>query len=297
MDRVGDEVQQPRPRSRQRSGEHRLGLGDDHQRPLPGLLEGAGRGDPFAQLLGLPAPLSACRSMPASPCTRSRARMNGSVTVPSSRSVPRGLPVRSTGPETSSTSSSSWKASPIAGRTHPARRPAARALARRQRPQPAGRLEQGRGLQLAARAGSARPRRPRARRLRAAAARLRPAPSWRPRARCSCADVAVAGELGEGAREQQVAGRDRRSAPGRGGHRGLPAAQRGAVDHIVVHQRRGVHQLDRHGRAHEPPRRPASPARLRPPRRRASPAAGAGACRPRSRSRWRGPPVAHRPPR
>ena len=45
--------------------------------------------------------------------SRSRARISGSVTVPSSRSVPRGLPVRSAGPDTSSTSSSSWKARPM----------------------------------------------------------------------------------------------------------------------------------------------------------------------------------------
>ena len=45
--------------------------------------------------------------------SRSRARISGSVTVPSSRSVPRCLPVRAAGPETSSTSSSSWKARPM----------------------------------------------------------------------------------------------------------------------------------------------------------------------------------------
>src|SRR4051794_6445181 len=53
------------------------------------------------------------RSSPARPGSRSRARMKGSVTVPSRRSVPRAFPVRSGGPETSSTSSSIWKARPI----------------------------------------------------------------------------------------------------------------------------------------------------------------------------------------
>ncbi len=45
--------------------------------------------------------------------SRSRARTNGRVIVPSSRSVPRCLPVASTGPLTSSTSSRIWKARPM----------------------------------------------------------------------------------------------------------------------------------------------------------------------------------------
>ena len=78
--------------------------------------------------------------------------MKGSVTVPSSRSVPRALPVRSTGPETSSTSSSTWKASPMRRANAPsASRQRGRALGRRERTQPAGGLEQRGRLQLAAR--------------------------------------------------------------------------------------------------------------------------------------------------
>ena len=64
------------------------------------------------------------RSSAASSGSRSRATISGSVTVPSSRSAPRCLPVRSAGPETSSTSSSSWKASPIRRPNAPAARPA-----------------------------------------------------------------------------------------------------------------------------------------------------------------------------
>ena len=45
----------------------------------------------------------------------SAATISGRVTVPSSRSVPRALPVRSGGPETSRTSSRSWKAKPDLG--------------------------------------------------------------------------------------------------------------------------------------------------------------------------------------
>ena len=82
-----------------------------------------------------------------------RARISGRVTVPSSRSVPRALPVRSAGPVTSSTSSSSWKARPIS-RPNPASssvpgRPDGRA------PDAAGGLEQAGRLQRAAVAGSA----------------------------------------------------------------------------------------------------------------------------------------------
>ena len=75
-----------------------------------------------------------------------RARISGRVTVPSSRSVPRALPVRSGGPVTSSTSSSSWKASPIsapnARRAPPRSAPASARAGRRTRT--------GRGLQPAA---------------------------------------------------------------------------------------------------------------------------------------------------
>ena len=87
------------------------------------------------------------RSSAASSGSRSRARMNGSVTVPSSRSVPRCLPVRSAGPETSSTSSSSWNASPMRRPKSPS---ALRLAAALERAEPARRLEQPRGLEVAA---------------------------------------------------------------------------------------------------------------------------------------------------
>ena len=72
----------------------------------------------------------------ASAGSRSRARISGSVTVPSSRSVPRCLPVRSAGPETSSTSSSSWNASPIGRPKRPSTSTGAAARARRARRRP-----------------------------------------------------------------------------------------------------------------------------------------------------------------
>ena len=76
-------------------------------------LGGAGGGDPLADLLGGRA---VERPQVESRRARDRAdaRISGSVTVPSSRSVPRALPVRSGGPWTSRTSSRSWKASPMA---------------------------------------------------------------------------------------------------------------------------------------------------------------------------------------
>ena len=63
--------------------------------------------------------------------------------------------------------------------------------------------------------------------------------------------VIVARQLGKGPREEQIAGGDRRAAARRGGDRGAPAAQLSAVDEVVVHERRRVHQLDRDGGARE----------------------------------------------
>ena len=76
------------------------------------------------------------------PGSAAAASISGRVTVPSSRSVPRALPVRSGGPATSRTSSSSWKARP----TSAAERPQALVVAAEQ----AGALEQLRRLQPAA---------------------------------------------------------------------------------------------------------------------------------------------------
>ena len=63
-------------------------------------------------------------------------------------------------------------------------------------------------------------------------------------------EVAGLGELREGAREEVVA----RGARGVGAVRvpdgGSPAAELRTVDQVVVHERRGVHELDRHAAAH-----------------------------------------------
>ena len=160
-----------------------------------------------------PGPVRARRSTAATASSRSRARISGSVTVPSSRSVPGVLPVRSAGPETSSTSSRIWKARPMRRANAPSAS-ASGLLARGQGAQPAGRLEQRRGLQLAAEHVALDRDACRRMRPRAGAARPRRAPSWPARGRCSCGDVLVARQLGEGAGEQQVPGRERRVAPG-----------------------------------------------------------------------------------
>ena len=56
-------------------------------------------------------------------------------------------------------------------------------------------------------------------------------------------DATVEGELGEGAREEQVAGRDGHLAPGLGEDGRAPPAQGRGVEHVVVHERGRVHQL------------------------------------------------------
>ena len=178
--------------------------------------------------------------------------MNGSVTVPSSRSVPRDLPVRSTGPETSSTSSSIWKARPIRRAKAPsASASAAEPLSRRQRPEPAGGLEQRRRLQLAAaqvaldgdmRGVGVLALQQLALGERRAGVRERP----------QLGGVVVAGELGEGPREQQVAGGDRGlAARPRRRPWGGPRRSCGAVDQVVVDERRRVHELDGDRGAHQ----------------------------------------------
>ena len=55
------------------------------------------------------------------------------------------------------------------------------------------------------------------------------------------------GELGERAREEQVAGRDRKLPPAPRPDRRHAAAQARAVEHVVVDERRAVDQLDRGG--------------------------------------------------
>ena len=228
-----------------------------------------------SQSASAPAASRARRSVAANRRVRAAARISGRVTVPSSRSVPRALPVRSGGPETSSTSSRSWKARPIAA----PKSPSASLVAA----QPAGALEQLRGLQPAALEvallGDSRCRR----RPGAGRARRGRAPTEASASSAIERVVAVLGEQREGAREEQVAGGDRAVAAGDGGDRRLAAAQRRGVEDVVVDEGRHVDQLDRGRRPH----------RLLPPvsaRRRAGPAAAAAACpRPRA-SRPASPP-------
>ena len=91
----------------------------------------------------------------------------------------------------------------------------------------------------------------------------------------------VAGELGERAREQQVAGGGGDRAP-RGRHHGRPAAaQVGAVEHVVVHERRRVDELDRHHRPQHPLRMRRRRARREQHEQRAQPLAAGRDRRPR----------------
>ncbi len=124
-------------------------------------------------------------------------------------------------------------------------------VGRGQRPEPARRLEQRRGLQLAAPqvALDGHVRGVGVLALQQLAFGERRAGL---RERAQLLGVVVARELGERTREQQVAGRDRHLAPGDRGDGRMAAAQQGAVDQVVVDERRGVHELDRDGRAHEP---------------------------------------------
>ena len=73
-------------------------------------------------------------------------------------------------------------------------------------------------------------------------------------------DRAAARELRERAREQQVAGGGGDRAPGGGHHRRPAAPQHRGIQHVVVHERRAVHQLDRDRRA----QRSVAPGRVRP---------------------------------
>ncbi len=183
---------------------------------------------------------SACRSTSRMPASAAAASISGRVTVPSSRSVPRALPVRSGGPLTSRTSSSSWKARPISA-------PNSRS-ASSSRPEQAGALEQAPGLQPAAREVAllveAEVEGVLALRQLAAGEGDRGVGEQRHRAR-----VAGLGEQGEGAREEQVAGGGGAAAARGGGDGRQPAAQRRGVEDVVVDQGRHVDQLDRGRRA------------------------------------------------
>ncbi len=154
-------------------------------------------------------------------------------------------------PRTSRMSSSSWKATRSAARRRPVRRPRARAVGRRERPQPAGRLEQRRRLELAAAQvtldGDVR---------RAGVLSLEQLPS-------ASAELASARAPAAGLRPR--CGRARRRPARTAGHRSprrrcdgrcsddrrAPPSQLRAVDQIVMDKRRRVDQLDCHGRSQQ----------------------------------------------
>ena len=164
---------------------------------------------------------SARRSSSARVSSASRAQISGRVTVPSSRSVPRALPVRSGGPATSSTSSSIWKARPISrpnavsassaagsGRPTVQAHSNSRAVFSRHRAhvalRPRGRCRRRRGAGRARRAPAPPRRRPPA--PPGARETVRAAPAA---IASSSPDARRPGELGERPREQQVADRGR----------------------------------------------------------------------------------------
>ena len=215
--------------------------------------------------------------------------MQRQVTVPSSRSAPRGLPVRSGGPVTSRTSSSSWKATPI-------RSPNAASAARRsgplacERPELAGGAEQHRGLQPAA-LQVALDRRPRVQ----ASARCISSPAASSELRARQRPGTASTEPAAPARRTRArtAGRRSRSPAGRPPAAttvGPAAAQRRAVEHVVVDERRAS------GRARRRPRRAAAPSVSGggSARGQEHAAAAAAACRRRRSSRRRGAPAARR---
>ncbi len=63
--------------------------------------------------------------------------------------------------------------------------------------------------------------------------------------------ILVEGELGERAREQEVAGGDRSGASCDSCDGRVPPAQQRTVDQVIVDERGGMHELDRHRGSHE----------------------------------------------
>ena len=119
-----------------------------------------------------------------------------------------------------------------------------------QRAQAARRLEQARGLELAA----AQVALQRHGRVPGVGALQQLALGERRRRLGEHADLVgapVGRQLGEGAGEEQVAGGGGGGAPGRGHHGRDAAAQGGGVEDVVVDEGRGVDELDRGGGAHE----------------------------------------------
>ena len=213
--------------------------------------------------------------------------ISGSVTVPSSRSVPRGLPVRSVGPGHVEHVVEDLERQADPGAELAERVGALGPRRAEQRAQPARGLEQPRRLQLAAlevavarhvapttRRRAASARRARATRTRATAPRP-------PRARRPTTSSANARENSRS--PVAVAA----SRPPSANTVGRPAPQRRPVEHVVVDERRHVKQLDRGRRADQ------HVARRRRPRtgRRASAAA---ACRRPTASRRRAGPARRR---
>ena len=199
------------------------------------------------------------------------ASSSGSVGVPSRRSVPAILPVSTVSPAQSRMSSAIWNAMPSARPNSPSGPPPA---------------EQARGLEQLPRLQRAplevrldgRVRVVRLRALHRLAAREaeRRVGEHRHRSR-----VAGRRQLGEGAREQVVARRARGGRPVARPGRGAAAPELGAVDQVVVDERRHVHELDRDAGLRPAARRPAARSGRR--------AAAAAACRRRRAPR--------RPPR
>ena len=182
--------------------------------------------------------------------SRSRARMSGSVTVPSRRSVPRALPVRSGGPATSRTSSRSWNASPISWPNERSACGCGIAVARDAADQ-ASALEEARRLQAAALevALGGGVDVPSVAALRELAEREADGGAGEKLDLALSAFAATLAQLGERAGEQEVADRGGALAA-RGGHHGRQAAaKRRLVEDVVVDEGRHVDELDRRGAA------------------------------------------------
>ena len=189
------------------------------------------------------------------------ATISGKVTVPSSRSVPRALPVRSTGPEMSSTSSSIWKARPI---RCPKFSIASDCSGAHRRPsEHAGGGEKPAGLESATLEVVLF--RQRHSRRRHAAASAHPGPG-RPRCRSAPRSPQSSPALGqqpEGGREEPVA-EGSRPFPAGLGEDGRPSTpQRSPVEHVVVDQAGHVDHLDRDRRQRTAASAPSGPAQSR----------------------------------
>ena len=274
-DGVG-EGRRARPGARRRSGS--AGLSRRSRARPRATLERAGRGDAEERALVGP-PASAARTSSSS-CAASS---SGSVGVPSRRSVPATLPVSIVSPEQSRMSSAIWNAIPRLSPNVPS------VAARAER---AGSLEELPRLERAALEVGLDGR--------VGVVQLAPLHRFaageaeaRIREHRDGVDVALGGELGEGPREEVVAGRARGIGAVLGPGRRPAAPDCGAVDQVVVDERRHVHELDRDTGRDRRCRVLAASRGMR--------AAAAAACRPRRARprprRRRCPGASRRPPR